>query len=334
MAHPVISVITTCYNSGVFLSEAIESILSQTFKDFEHILIDDGSTDNTLDIIKTYARRDQRIVFSAQKFNTGSAATRNIGIQMAKGEWIAILDSDDIALPMRLERQISYVKMNPHLVLLGSGYIEIDASGEFIKEHYYPPNHQKLVARLDRGLAFPPHSSCLYRTEAVKLIRGFNQRFFRAQDYDLWLRLRGTGPIACLHDILVKVRRRDSSLSHADHGEKLTIDATAALTCYLLRKKGFPDPSNMDMRTWNIFFNWLKTKLEREGLIESRKLWDCLRQEWYSKKNTAVFTRALKFAIALVNSNQGFNLLHQKLFGLSLTGKLANEWVQFQAIQS
>ena len=106
---PAVSVVMSCYNASRFLAEAIESILRQTFTDFEFIIIDDGSTDDTLDIIRTYAQTDPRIVV-IEKANTGLADSLNVGIGAARGEWIARQDADDVSFPDRLFHQIEFLR--------------------------------------------------------------------------------------------------------------------------------------------------------------------------------------------------------------------------------
>lgn len=131
---PKVSVIMPCFNATDFVAESIESVLNQTFTDFELILIDDGSTDATLGILKQYAAKDNRIVV-IEKENTGPADSRNWGIRVSKGDWIAILDSDDIAMPTRLELQLAYVVNDPNLVALGSDSISINSSGHVGKKN-------------------------------------------------------------------------------------------------------------------------------------------------------------------------------------------------------
>ena len=130
MSAPKISVIMPTYNSESFLRESIDSILNQTFKDFELIVIDDCSTDSSLKIIKEYKRKDNRIFFLKNDKNLGHNKTRNKGLKIAKGKYIAILDSDDISLEKRLEIQYAYLEKNPHIFLVGSSAIYIDENGK------------------------------------------------------------------------------------------------------------------------------------------------------------------------------------------------------------
>jgi glycosyltransferase involved in cell wall biosynthesis len=127
--NPKISVITAVYNGERFLVKTIESILNQTFKNFEYILINDCSKDKSLKIMKEYKKKDKRIVLINNKKNIGSASSRNLGLKMARGGYIAILDHDDLALPERLEKEQNYLEKNPDIFLVSGQSINIDEFG-------------------------------------------------------------------------------------------------------------------------------------------------------------------------------------------------------------
>src|SRR5688500_1611394 len=121
---PTVSVVMSIYNAERWLEEALDSVLAQSFSDFEFLLVDDGSTDGTARIIARYAARDDRCRVIT-KHNTGLSDSLNVGIERARGEWIARLDADDIAVPTRFEEQLTYLRKNPGVVLLGTGFDEI-----------------------------------------------------------------------------------------------------------------------------------------------------------------------------------------------------------------
>ena len=125
MKFPKISVIMAVYNSEKFLNESINSILNQTFKDFEFIIINDCSTDNSLKIIKEFIKKDNRIKLINNERNLGAAGTRNEGLKIAKGKYIAILDSDDISYTQRFVIQYNYLEDNPHITQLHGDYLLI-----------------------------------------------------------------------------------------------------------------------------------------------------------------------------------------------------------------
>ena len=110
---PAVSVILSVYNGEKYLAEAIDSILAQTFSDFELIIVDDGSSDSTASIARAYAQRDSRIRFMQLARNMGLADARNHGIAAARGEFATMMDADDISLPQRLEKQVGFLRANP-----------------------------------------------------------------------------------------------------------------------------------------------------------------------------------------------------------------------------
>jgi len=307
--------------------EAIESILFQTYRDFEFILIDDGSTDDTLRIIKHYAEMDNRIVYIVQE-NKGIATARNVGISMSQSKWTAILDSDDIALPERLEQQLAYVETNPDIVLLSSGCIEIDSAGHYVKEHSYPVRHAHLIRNMEKFKMFPPHSSCLYHAEIVKQLGGFNSKFIQSEDVDLWLRLSEVGSIACLPQPLIKLRKHSENISLHNHGKTQKVMGTAARVCHLLRLKGFGDPSRLDTDAWIRFIDWLTRKLEDEYDIDKQEYWANIRQAWYECRDVNVLRKGFRFCKGIALSRHCISILRQKLFGSNLVARLAHEWMK------
>jgi glycosyltransferase involved in cell wall biosynthesis len=122
MTTPEISVIMPVYNAAEFLAESIESILNQTFTNFELIILNDKSTDNSLDVISKYQRSDSRIIIINKDINVGPANLRNEGLSIAKGEFVALMDADDIAMPQRFEKQINVLKSNPEIGLCGTWF--------------------------------------------------------------------------------------------------------------------------------------------------------------------------------------------------------------------
>lgn len=322
-----VSVVTTTYNAAAYVEESLRSILNQTFSEFEYLIIDDGSTDETAEIVTSYSARDNRIRFHSLETNRGPATARNIGIELATGKWIAILDSDDVALPTRLEQQLAYVAADPGIVLLGSACIEIDAGGHVIKTHHYPSRHSDLVYRLERSQAFPPHSSCLYNTHAVRRLGGFNLRFTQAEDLDLWQRLGETGKLASLPQPLLKIRKHSRNISHHNRGKTQIAMAVMANTCHFLRVHYGIDPSQEHEGAWSEFSAWVMRRLEHEGVYTMRQQWSQLRERYLfssSPKPVRIWNLARGFAA----SKEKSRILKDKLFGSGLAPKLAKEWFE------
>ena len=144
------------YNAGRYVAEAVESILAQTYTDFEFLIIDDGSTDRTLKVLKQYAARDPRIHLVSRP-NRGLVATLNEGLALARAEFIARMDADDIALPHRFERQIAYMREHPDIICVGSAVMTMDQAGRDLIESGFPAgprnNRGALASRLAQPLA-------------------------------------------------------------------------------------------------------------------------------------------------------------------------------------
>ena len=139
IAAPAITVLMSCFNAARWLEESINSVLKQSYTDFEFIIVDDGSTDNTLDIIYRFAATDSRIVVIT-KSNSGLSDSLNVGLKIAKGEWIARLDADDVCEPTRLEKQAELAFANSNLVFIGTGLTIIDDTGnKVIIYNFFPP---------------------------------------------------------------------------------------------------------------------------------------------------------------------------------------------------
>jgi glycosyltransferase involved in cell wall biosynthesis len=325
VGNPEVSVLMSCYNGSRWLHEAIDSILAQTFDNFEFILVDDGSTDDTLNICRSYRDRDERIVILSKQ-STGLADSLNFGIRQAKGTWIARLDQDDIAEPTRFEEQINFVRNHLDVVLLGTGFLEIDEQGYIIKKHLYPSGHYRLVRHLEHLQRFFPHSSALYRTEVVRLIGGYNLRIHRAEDWRLWLELSLRGKIACLSKSLVRIRKHSSQMSQDNKGLRQFCDARAATICHLLRKEGRKDPSlNASDDEWIEFLNWVEKRILQSGAFEKRKVWENARTEYFTADNR--LAGLLLFSKRLWQSGHLRSLMWEKIFGSALPGRLTQEWI-------
>lgn len=189
MRAPKVSVIMSVYNGEKFLEEALESILKQTFPDYEFIIINDGSTDRTPQILASFD--DPRLVTVNQN-NRGLTVSLNRGIRLAKGTYIARMDADDISEPTRLERQVEVLDRDPDVVLVACWYKVIDQKGNVLA-HRRLPTDGKQLARLLVHCNPICHGSVLMRKEAIEAVGLYDENLRYAQDYDLWLRLLRKG---------------------------------------------------------------------------------------------------------------------------------------------
>ena len=185
MIHtPRISIVMSVYNSEKYLREAIDSILKQTFKDFEFIIINDGSTNGTREILESY--NDPRIILIHQE-NMGLTKSLNKGIARAKGQYIARQDADDISHPERLEKQIDFLERHMNVTLLGTAIEMIDEKGTYLYA-VKPPTSDSSVRKGIKQKNYFCHGSIMFRRQSFFELGGYREFFFTTQDYDLWLR--------------------------------------------------------------------------------------------------------------------------------------------------
>ncbi|MCY3779182.1 MAG: glycosyltransferase family 2 protein [Chloroflexi bacterium] len=204
---PQLSVIMPVYNGEKYLAEAIESILAQTFTDFEFLIVDDGSTDRSVEIIKSYGNRDSRIRCFQHMENLGSPSSRNHGIAEARGEYIATMDCDDISLPQRFERQIAFMRANPDIGLLGTGVQAVDADLNPTYLFNLPRQHAHIALNLFIGFFFV-HSSTLIRRQYLDAVGCYDTKYRHLDDLYLYFRLLADTQIrfANLREVLVLYR--------------------------------------------------------------------------------------------------------------------------------
>lgn len=323
---PPVTVLMAVFNGGRWLAESISSVLKQTFSEYEFIIVDDGSTDNSPEIIRRFQQRDPRIIV-IQKPNTGLADSLNCGIQKARGAWIARLDADDICDPRRLERQYRYAKSNPNLVFVGAGLRIIDESGNPIKVFSYPLKHDALKNNLLLSRKFPPHSSAFYRTATVRSLGGYRTRLKRAQDWDLWLRLSEAGRLGAIAEPLVKVRKHPNQISHDEAGRRQKIDSRLAITSYWLRRFGCIDPVSIDEDAIHFerFRNWVGNKLIEEGLFEYYEFVDRVQLHLTNPEFTVSW---LRDGVTLLRQKPCFigRYIRNKISGETVARQLACEW--------
>lgn len=323
---PLVTVLMSCHNAGPWLRQAVDSVLAQTFHDFEFILIDDGSTDATWSEIAATRELDRR-VHAISKARTGLADSLNLGLARASGTWVARLDADDLWEPVRLEAQLEFARRHPRAVLIGSGFVEIDPEGRAVKGHVYPHSHRMLFERLSRLGAFFPHSSALFRRESAAAAGGYNPRFAKAQDWDLWLRLAETGDLACLQAPLVRVRKHGAQISADRSRRPQMVYAAAASTCHFLRSKSHPDPSASADDRWQVFLDWVDARIRESGFLDRHRRWSDARQRYFAAPGRVL--GALRAAGTLLGAgSQLLSLVLQNRLGTSLPKLLAKEWIR------
>lgn len=203
MDKTIVSVLMPVYNSEPYISMAIESVLKQTFRDFEFIIIDDGSSDNSLEIIRSF--KDERIRIIQNDNNLGLIKTLNNGIQLTRGKYIARMDSDDIAMPDRLEKQVAFLEKNNDIGVVG-------AKAMVINQHSKPTGLIMNVATKDEEIRTQIifrcpfiHPSVMGRSFVFKEFM-YDERFPIAEDFHLWIQVMEKYKVANLNEVLIKYR--------------------------------------------------------------------------------------------------------------------------------
>jgi glycosyltransferase involved in cell wall biosynthesis len=238
-----LTVLMPVYNGERFVSEAIDSILAQTYPWFEFLIINDGSTDSTPSILNDYAARDSRIRVIHQS-NIDQPATLNRGLREARHDWVAIIDHDDISRPQRLERQVHAIEKTPEVRAVGTYGYEITADGTILGQMAFgPTNVRDYAARRHRNewMSFI-HASVLMHRPTVLALGGYREAFGSAADSDLWSRVADRHPIIVVPEYLVDYRVHLNSMSFKRFFEQQrTVRWIHA--CQKARRNGEPEPT-------------------------------------------------------------------------------------------
>jgi len=223
---PKISVVMPVYNAEAYLPEAIESILIQSLTDFEFIIVDDASTDNSYRIIEEFSKKDKRIIIIKNEKNLGIAQTRTKGTKYAKGKYIAVADADDISISTRFEKQYNYLEKHSDCGVVG-GYIQLFDSGteKIIGVRKYFEDDTNLRKRL---FLYCPIAQpvCMIRKDVFNKIGYYDPKYPPAEDLDLWFRIGMKYKFANIQEILLKYRvhKQSATISKIQKMEAMTLE--------------------------------------------------------------------------------------------------------------
>lgn len=263
-----ITVLMPVFNAEKFIKEAIDSVLTQTFTDFELLIINDGSTDSTVQIINSFS--DSRIKLIHQK-NGGVSAALNTGLLAATGKYIARFDADDVCYPERLKLQYDFIIAHPDYILVGSDANYITEEGEFIFTFHNPGyTHDEIIQTIEKHCSFI-HSTVLYNKNAVLEIGGYEIKAHTFEDYFLWKRLIKKGKVSNLKLPLIKVRFNPASV---------TIDEKDYHTLFLKLKQKALETGFISEEEGSQIFKSIKSlsKTEKESsynrMLGKKFLWD------------------------------------------------------------
>lgn len=279
---PLLSVVMSVYNGERYLEEAISSILKQSFRDFEFIIINDGSTDSTVSILNKY--RDPRIKIITQK-NMGLVASLNTGIKLAKGKYIARQDADDRSEPERLTRQVEFLKNNPGVVAVGSSMNVMDSTSKIKHRHSVLLHDAEIREEILVRSPFAHGSVIFLRDVAIKSGL-YRQSYWPAEDYDLWLRISESGQLANVDEFLYTYREHDEGISAKNNSsqvhrsEIIRSDAWQKRNSLISKKfihlRDYRGSTHSEMRTSRIILNVssVSKKATRNGnLLFASRVW-------------------------------------------------------------
>jgi glycosyltransferase involved in cell wall biosynthesis len=210
---PIVTVLLPVYNGEKYLQEAIESILQQSFSDFEFLIIDDGSTDNSRSIIEQFSDHRIRLLTNPKRLRLSGVLNR--GLQEAKGKYIARMDADDIALTQRLQQQVTFMESNPLVGLCGSA-IEIFGENIKVRTDIYPENSEKIHAYALFDCPFCHPAVMLRKYMVLENELNYDGSYYPTEDYELWSRAIKLFPVANLSEVLLKYRVHEESMTGSD----------------------------------------------------------------------------------------------------------------------
>lgn len=290
---PTVSVMMPVYNSAPYLEQAIESVLGQTLEDLELIAVDDGSTDESPEILERYKARDPRVQV-ARAARRGVTAARNDALARATGEFCAVMDSDDVALPDRLAIQVAYLRGDPGCVGVGGQALTIDSEGEPLGRWNLPLDHESIDASNLRARQAIVHPAFTARREVMVAVGGYRPGFELCEDLDLFLRMAERGRLTNVPQPVVSVRRHPTSTVHTQARrlyENLRRAVTEARARRGLEAEELAEFTSVDLSLADHHRSWAWTALEMGHLGTARKhTCRALRLQPFSPENWKLFS--------------------------------------------
>lgn len=300
---PLVSVVLPAYNAERYIELAVTSILQQTLVNIEVIIIDDNSTDKTLEITEHLSKNDARVKIIKNTVNEGIVCCLNKGIGIAQSNFIARMDADDISKKDRLSKQVEFLKKNPDIILLGTGVEVIDSKGKHLGFRQYPENNDEILIMLKHKSPFA-HPTVIFHKEHVIKTGGYREKYRTGQDYDLWARLQKEGKFANINEPLLKYRIHGEQVTHKKLKEQHQSHIESRQ-----ENMGIPDYSLAERLTG------------KDGTLGSKYLYISQQQSQLSNRyasfiynlrsiiNSPLNPRAWKFLITLIKSSRLYDLM-------------------------
>lgn len=226
MGKPVVSVVMAVYNGKPYLEKSVRSILEQTFKDFEFIIINDGSEDGSGEVLEEWAAIDDRVQLVHQE-NMGLIASLNRGLDLARGRYIARMDADDVSHPKRFELQVDFLDVNSGAGVAGTQVEVISEEGEHI-DHWTPPRASSLIAWRLLFNAPYVHPSVMARRELLEELNGYSKSARHSEDYELWTRAIQVSCLTSVPHTLLKFRVSENSVTGSKRREQMETNCRVA----------------------------------------------------------------------------------------------------------
>lgn len=319
MKGPLVSVFIPMFNSSQYIREALDSIINQTYNNLEIIIIDDGSTDKSVEIVKSY--NDSRIRLIQNECNKGIPYTRNLGLKKAKGKYMAIMDSDDISYSTRIERQVEFMEKNNEVDVVGSFY-EIFGykKSKTVKAKYVFPDELAIFFLFSNGIC---NSTALVRLDTIRNNNiTYNNNYFVAQDYDFWTQVSKIGKLQIIPEVLVKYRTGHENITNLSFSKK-SIERFKIINSIqkeLFSYYGFKF-SDKELEIFTDFFNDnYHLKIDKFTLQSIQKILDELIEQVNRSK---IFSEKIFVSIL---SNRVNNVIANKRFNLKNKLKLYNKY--------
>lgn len=304
--NTLISVLMTVYNGGKYLRFAIESVLAQSYSDFEFLIIDDASNDGSLEIIKSY--QDPRIRLIRNTANQGQTASLNIGLHQARGDYIARIDADDIAFGHWLKSQVNFLEDSGEVDVLSAGLVTFGENG--LGRAYFSPSCREDI--LLKAIIKSPvnHGGALMRKDAILKIGGYNSDYKIAADYGVWIKLlKQNGSIASNPDIVMAIRRHTGSQSEMNKLTQVLKESVEISRGYVKFLTGMNLTEEESLLMWRAHYD--EGGLNRENFARAieihRNVYASLKQDlnleqtkikfWYRKQAFTFFLRRIHWYI-------------------------------------
>lgn len=213
MKKPLVSVVLPVYNGDKYIKRAVDSILNQTYENFELIVINDGSKDGTLDILKSFEKKDKRVKVVSRE-NKGLIYTLNEGFSLAKGTYLARQDDDDFSYPCRLEKQVEFMESNSKYAMCGTAYNVVDEDFKHLRKYYLPVSYSSIKSNLFDSCF--GHGTVMIRKSMIEDMEWYRKDVLHVEDYDFFIRIAKKYPVYNLPDFLYDWTFRKTSVSFSN----------------------------------------------------------------------------------------------------------------------